>query len=66
MHTAEIQAGEKVMIHDGWSAVGQAAIDVALAACCPVYTTYRSEEERVLIQQRYPQVRTKDDINERK
>ncbi|XP_034245130.1 fatty acid synthase-like [Thrips palmi] len=56
VHTAGVQAGESVLIHDGWSAVGQAALDVALAACCPLFTTCRSEEERLLIQQRFPQI----------
>ncbi|KAK3915077.1 Fatty acid synthase [Frankliniella fusca] len=51
---ARLLRGERALVHDGWSAIGQAALDVALAIGADVYTTYRSPEERDLILRRFP------------
>ena len=56
MQTATAVPGERLLVHDGWSAVGQAALDVGLALGLTPFTTYRSEEEKELISQRFPQV----------
>lgn len=51
-----LRSGESVLIHAGSGGVGQAAISIALAASCTVYTTVSSPQKRAVLQKRFPQV----------
>lgn len=51
-----LRSGESVLIHAGSGGVGQAAISIALAANCTVYTTVGSLEKRRALMKRFPQV----------
>ena len=51
-----LRHGESVLIHAGSGGVGQAAIGIALALNCTVYTTVSSSQKRAVLQERFPQV----------
>lgn len=51
-----LREGETVLIHAGSGGVGQAAISIALARSCTVYTTVSSAQKRAVLQKRFPQV----------
>ncbi|KAK9884293.1 hypothetical protein WA026_005245 [Henosepilachna vigintioctopunctata] len=53
---AKIKNGDSVLIHSGTGGVGQAAISLALAYGCTVYTTVGTPEKRELIKKLYPQL----------
>lgn len=42
----EVKKGDKILVHDGASDVGQAIINIALEEGCIVYTTYSTEKEQ--------------------
>ena len=48
--------GESVLIHAGWSSIGQAAITLALHFNCTVFTTVANEEQKNFLKQKFPQV----------
>ncbi|XP_017888250.2 fatty acid synthase-like, partial [Ceratina calcarata] len=50
----KLKKGEKVLIHAGSGAVGQAAINVALAEGCEVFTTVGTPEKRKFIKETFP------------
>ncbi|PSN47319.1 hypothetical protein C0J52_04420, partial [Blattella germanica] len=52
----KLQHDESVLIHAGWSAIGQAAIILALDHGCKVFTSVSNEEQKRFIKQRFPQV----------
>uniref|UniRef100_A0A0N4ZB91 Fatty acid synthase n=1 Tax=Parastrongyloides trichosuri TaxID=131310 RepID=A0A0N4ZB91_PARTI len=62
----QIQKGDTVLIHGGSGGVGQAAIAIALAYGCEVYTTVGSEEKREFLKKRFPQLTDKNFANSRK
>jgi hypothetical protein len=51
-----MQRGEKIMVHTGWSSIGQAAISLALDSECTVFTTVANQQQRAFIKCRFPQV----------
>lgn len=53
----KLHRGEKVLIHSGSGAVGQAAIAICLDYDCPLYITVGSEEKRELLMKRFPQLK---------
>ncbi|XP_076761434.1 fatty acid synthase-like [Xylocopa sonorina] len=53
----KLKKGEKVLIHAGSGAVGQAAIRVALSEGCEVFTTVSSEEKRQFIRKTFPEIK---------
>jgi fatty acid synthase len=53
---ANVQPGQRVLIHSGTSSVGQAAIRVALATGCEVFTTVGSDSKRDYIVKTFPQI----------
>ncbi|XP_076761887.1 fatty acid synthase-like [Xylocopa sonorina] len=52
----KLKKGEKVLIHAGSGAVGQAAIHVALSEGCEVFTTVGTDEKRKFIRNTFPSV----------
>nr|XP_033197779.1 fatty acid synthase-like [Bombus vancouverensis nearcticus] len=52
----KLRKGEKVLIHGGSGAVGQAAINVALAEGCEVFTTVGTPEKRKYIRETFPSI----------
>ncbi|XP_069687554.1 fatty acid synthase-like isoform X2 [Periplaneta americana] len=56
MLAAELKSGETVLVHEGWHAVGLAAIVLALDRGCTVFTTAATLEQKVFIQQCIPQL----------
>ena len=57
-HTrGQLQPGQSVLIHAGTGGVGQAAISVALAHGCEVFTTVGTPEKREFIKKNFPQIR---------
>ena len=55
---AEAQNGESILILNGGSSLGQAAINIALENKCKVFTTYDTTDEKKFLCSQYP------DINE--
>lgn len=52
----KIKKGEKVLIHSGSGAVGQAAIHTALFEGCEVFTTVGTPEKRKFIRETFPSI----------
>lgn len=52
-----IRRGEKILIHSGSGGVGQAAISVALAHGCEVFTTVGSEEKKKIQMAKFQQLK---------
>ncbi|XP_026672126.1 fatty acid synthase-like isoform X1 [Ceratina calcarata] len=52
----KLKKGEKVLIHAGSGAVGQAAINVALAEGCEVFATVGTPEKRKFIKETFPSI----------
>ena len=52
----KLRKGEKVLIHSGSGAVGQAAIHVALSEGCEVFTTVGTPEKRKYIRETFPSI----------
>ncbi|KOC65238.1 Fatty acid synthase [Habropoda laboriosa] len=52
----KLKKGEKVLIHVGSGAVGQAAINVALDEGCEVFTTVGTPEKRKFIRENFPSI----------
>lgn len=57
--------GDRVLIHAGSGGVGLAAITIALAYGCEVYTTVSSEEKKSFLKKRFPQLRDENFSNSR-
>ncbi|CAL7936070.1 unnamed protein product [Xylocopa violacea] len=55
-HFGKLKRGEKVLIHAGSGAVGQAAINIALAENCEVFTTVGTVEKRKFIRETFPSI----------
>jgi len=53
---ARMKKGQRIMIHAGWSCIGQAAITLALDYNCTVFTTFANQEQRTFIKCQFPQV----------
>ncbi|MBI3899302.1 MAG: SDR family NAD(P)-dependent oxidoreductase [Gammaproteobacteria bacterium] len=51
---ARLRRGERVLIHAGSGGVGQAAIQIAHALDCEIFTTIGSPEKRAYVKQRFP------------
>ncbi|XP_076049052.1 fatty acid synthase-like [Oratosquilla oratoria] len=51
-----LEEGDSVLIHSGSGGVGQAAISIALARGCTVFTTVGSEKKREFLKKRFPQL----------
>lgn len=49
-----MRKGESVLIHAGTGGVGQAAISIALAAGCNVFTTVGTPDKRAFLRERFP------------
>ena len=60
-----ITKGNRVLIHSGSGGVGQAAIAIALAYGCEVFTTVGSKEKRDYLKNRFPQLTDKSFANSR-
>ncbi|XP_071547019.1 fatty acid synthase-like [Panulirus ornatus] len=60
-----LRAGESVLIHAGSGGVGQAAISIALARSCTVYTTVGSTQKKAFLQKRFPQLKDENFANSR-
>ncbi|CAJ0959176.1 unnamed protein product, partial [Mesorhabditis belari] len=60
-----IRKGERVLIHGGSGGVGQAAIAIALAHGCEVFTTVGSNEKRDYLKKKFPQLQDKHFANSR-
>ncbi|XP_043250638.1 fatty acid synthase-like [Colletes gigas] len=52
----KLKRGEKVLIHAGSGGVGQAAINIALAEDCEVFTTVGTPEKRQFIKEMFPSI----------
>ncbi|XP_076382068.1 fatty acid synthase [Megalopta genalis] len=52
----KLKKGEKILIHAGSGAVGQAAINVALSEDCEVFTTVGTPEKRRFIRETFPSI----------
>uniref|UniRef100_A0A8R1DF59 Fatty acid synthase n=1 Tax=Caenorhabditis japonica TaxID=281687 RepID=A0A8R1DF59_CAEJA len=61
----QMKKGDKVLIHGGAGGVGQAAIAIALAAGCEVYTTVGSKEKRAFLKELFPQLKDHNFANSR-
>ncbi|XP_034192524.2 fatty acid synthase [Osmia lignaria lignaria] len=55
-HFGKLRKDEKVLIHSGSGAVGQAAINIALAEGCEVFTTVGTPEKRKFIRETFPSI----------
>ena len=53
---ARMKKEQRIMIHAGWTCIGQAAITLALDYNCTVFTTFANQEQRTFIKCRFPQV----------
>ncbi|XP_030748836.1 fatty acid synthase-like [Sitophilus oryzae] len=62
---ANIKPGDSILIHSGTGGVGQAAIEIALANGCTVYTTVGNEEKRDFIKKKFPQINDDHIFNSR-
>ena len=51
-----IQPGQSVLIHAGTGGTGQAAISIALAHECEVFTTVGTQEKRMYMNKLFPQI----------
>ena len=51
-----MRAGQYVLVHDGASPIGQAAIRVSFAMNAKVVTSVSCDEERIFIKELFPQV----------
>ncbi|PIC51785.1 hypothetical protein B9Z55_002156 [Caenorhabditis nigoni] len=60
-----MKKGDKVLIHGGAGGVGQAAIAIALAAGCEVFTTVGSTEKREFLKKLFPQLKEHHFANSR-
>ncbi|XP_075984125.1 fatty acid synthase-like [Anticarsia gemmatalis] len=54
---ARLRRGMSVLIHGGSGALGQAAISVALALSCTVFTTVSDVRKKLFLRQLYPQLK---------
>lgn len=61
----DLRPGESVLIHSGSGGVGQAAISIALSMGCTVFTTVGSQEKRVFLKKRFPQLEDRNFANSR-
>ncbi|XP_049519259.1 fatty acid synthase-like [Dermacentor silvarum] len=57
--------GESLLVHSGSGGVGQAAISIALAMGCTVFTTVGSQEKRDFLKNRFPQLQDRHIANSR-
>jgi len=53
---ARMKKEQRIMIHAGWSCIGQAAITLALDYDCTSFTTFDNQEQRTFIKCQFPQV----------
>ncbi|XP_034244729.1 fatty acid synthase-like [Thrips palmi] len=53
---AGLKRGQSIMVHEGASAVGQAAIRVALQLGCSIFTTVGDESQRRALRLLFPQI----------
>lgn len=60
-----MRKGEKVLIHSGSGGVGIAAITIALAHGCEVFTTVSTDDKKKFLQHRFPQLQDKHICNSR-
>lgn len=60
-----LRQGESVLIHAGSGGVGQAAISIALAHSCTVYTTISTTQKKEFLQKRFPQLKDENFANSR-
>lgn len=51
-----MRRGEAVLVHAGTGGVGQAAISIALAAGCTVFTTVGTPDKRAFLRERFPEL----------
>jgi NADPH:quinone reductase-like Zn-dependent oxidoreductase len=58
MIRGQLRKGETVLIHSGSSAIGQAAITLALYMNSTVFTTVSSEDQRSFLKTKFTEVRS--------
>lgn len=61
----QMKKSDKILIHGGAGGVGQAAIAIALAAGCEVFTTVGSQEKRDYLKNKFPQMKDHHFANSR-
>ena len=54
--TANAIPGESVLVHAGWTSLGQAVITLALNFGCTVYTTVSNNDQKNFIKEKFPKV----------
>nr|GBO08793.1 Fatty acid synthase [Araneus ventricosus]GBO08799.1 Fatty acid synthase [Araneus ventricosus] len=54
---AKLKARQSILIHSGTGGVGQAAINIALALNCEIYTTVGTQEKKKYLRRKYPQIK---------
>ncbi|GFO05497.1 fatty acid synthase-like [Plakobranchus ocellatus] len=57
---AKVKQGDTVLVQSGWTAIGQAAITVALSYDCEVFTLVRSSKEADMLKTICPQLKDKN------
>ena len=61
----KISPGDRVLIHSGSGGVGQAAIAIALAYGCEVFTTVGSTEKKSFLLEKFPELKAEKFSNSR-
>lgn len=65
LQRGNLKSGSSILIHSGTGGIGLAAIGLALHCGCKVYTTVGTEEKRVFLKTKFPQLKDSEIGNSR-